>query len=116
MMRFIASVFLGTIFMVFAATASIAAEQGDSVSLEPVKAAVKNTKKKASSAKVAMVDINTATAGQLMSLPGVTDKDAGKIIAGRPYARKNQLKQKDIVSAATYEGIKSKIVAKKSVK
>ena len=116
MVRFIASVFLGTIFMVFAATTSIAAEQGDSVSPDQAKAAVKKTKKKASSAKVAMVDINSATAEQLMSLPGVTDKDAGKIIAGRPYARKNQLKQKDIVSAATYEGIKSKIVAKKSVK
>jgi len=116
MKRFIAGVFLSTILMMFAVTTSIAAEQGDSVTPEPVKAGVKKTKKKASSAKEDLVDINTATAEQLMSLSGVTDEDAGKIITGRPYARKNQLKQKNVISAATYEGIKTRIVAKKSVK
>ncbi|HKZ15852.1 MAG TPA: helix-hairpin-helix domain-containing protein, partial [Geobacteraceae bacterium] len=82
----------------------------------PVKAGVKKSKKKASPAKEDLVDINTATAEQLMSLSGVTDEDAGKIIAGRPYARKNQLKQKNVIPVATYEGIKTRIVAKKSVK
>jgi competence protein ComEA len=116
MKKLVVSVFLGTIFTMFAVTASFAVEQGASVAPEPVKAGVKQAKKKASSAKADLMDINTATAEQLKSLPGVTDKDAGKIIAGRPYTRKNQLKQKDIIPAATYENIKAMIVAKKAAK
>jgi competence protein ComEA len=114
--RLTAGVFLCMIFMMFIATGSIAAEQGDPGTKEPAKVKVKKSKKKASTGKENLLDINTATAEQLKSLSGVTDEDAAKIIAGRPYARKNQLKQKNIISAATYDGIKTRIVAKKSVK
>jgi competence protein ComEA len=114
--RFIASVFLGSLLVMFAATASIAAAQVDSATTEPAQAKVKKSKKKSSSVKKDLVDINSATAEQLTSLSGVTEEDAGRIIAGRPYARKSQLKQKNIISTATYESIKAKIVAKRSVK
>jgi competence protein ComEA len=116
MKKFAFGLLLGTIFMVFMAGAAMAAEKDSSTVIEKATTVEKKIKKKASTAKADLLDINTATAEQLKAMPGITDEDALKIIAGRPYARKNQLKQKSIISASTYEGIKAKIVAKKVAK
>lgn len=59
-----------------------------------------------------LLDINTATAAQLKALPGIGDAYSEKIIKGRPYARKDELVQKQILPRATYEQITYKIVAK----
>ena len=70
--------------------------------------------KPASTAKAALLDLNSASKADLVALPGIGDAYAAKIIAGRPYARKDELVIKKIVPNATYEKIKDQIIARQS--
>jgi competence protein ComEA len=78
------------------------------------KASPSDTHSTATAPKADMVDINSATAAELKTLPGVSENDATKIIQGRPYADKSQLVSKKVVSEPTYEKIKDHVVTRQS--
>ena len=60
----------------------------------------------------APMDINTATAKQLASLPKIGDVRAAAIIKGRPYKAKDELVDKKILSDDVYAAVKDMIIAK----
>jgi competence protein ComEA len=72
--------------------------------------------KMSGSKMAALVDINSATADQLKALPGIGDAYSAKIIAARPYDRKDQLVSKNVIPQATYDKIANMIVAKQPAK
>ncbi len=104
------------IFTVLFATLAIAVaglNAGDPPKKDPPKTGVATPKVEPAAA---LIDINTATADQLKTLPGIGDAYSAKIIKNRPYRAKNELVQKGIIPAATYEKIREKIIAKQPPK
>ena len=57
------------------------------------------------------LDINTATADQLKAFPGIGDAYSARIIAGRPYTKKDQLVSKGVLPQGVYNKIKDQIIA-----
>jgi competence protein ComEA len=63
-----------------------------------------------------LIDLNTATKAQLMTLTGVGESTAQRIIKSRPYAKKDQLKSMKILTDQEYDRIKDKIIARQPPK
>ena len=79
-------------------------------------APTKNTASSKTKAKVKLVDINGANKAALMKLPGITDAQADKIIANRPYGSKTWLVTNKVIAEPAFYAIKPLIEAKQPFK
>ena len=101
--------------VMFAAASGWAAESKTAVKGAPAPApAVKAPKQGGvpASGTAELLDLNTATKEQLMTLPGIGEATAREIIRSRPFAKKDQLKSMKILSGQGYDRIKDRVVAK----
>lgn len=61
------------------------------------------------SSVVGKININKASTAELKSLSGIGDAYSQKIVDNRPYANIEELKERKIIPASTFEKIKEKI-------
>jgi DNA uptake protein ComE-like DNA-binding protein len=59
-----------------------------------------------------VLDVNSATEGELSKLPGITVHDARRIIQNRPYRNTRGLVDKGILSDTAYAKIRDQITAR----
>lgn len=97
----------------FAAEVKADVKPSPAAVLEPAKGTAADEK---AAARGPLVDINTASAAELKVIPGVGEALAAKIIAGRPYANKAQLKSRKVISTLLYEQLKDRIIARQPAK
>lgn len=67
----------------------------------------------AKSTAMAKVDLNSCTKEDLTKL-GLSDADADKVIAGRPYKTKAELKTKGGIDAKEYAKVRAHVIAKQA--
>lgn len=77
-------------------------------------AAVKKDVVKKATAASNIIDLNSADAATLKSLPGIGDAYADRIIKARPFKGKDEIVSKAGVPQATYDKIKNLVIAKQS--
>jgi competence protein ComEA len=109
--RFTSTLLALTALLLFASVPTMSA-QSSAQSKPPSTGSIPST----SSVTGKLLDINSASASRLKSLPGIGDAYAQKIIAGRPYANKSQLKSSNILPANVYDKIAGLIIAKQPPK
>jgi DNA uptake protein ComE-like DNA-binding protein len=57
------------------------------------------------------VDINSATAEQLKTVPGIGEAESERIIKGRPYPTRSHLVDRKVLTYDQYQSLKDEIVA-----
>jgi DNA uptake protein ComE-like DNA-binding protein len=68
-------------------------------------------KQSAPAAPAKRIDINSASASDLKTVPGIGDAEAKKIIAGRPWLTKVDLVNKGVLPEGVYLALRDRIVA-----
>jgi DNA uptake protein ComE-like DNA-binding protein len=58
------------------------------------------------------LDLNTASKGDLESLPGISEQTAERIVANRPYRQTHDLLDRRLVTREEYESIASRVTVK----
>jgi len=59
------------------------------------------------------LDLNSATREQLVSLPGVNEAEADRVMTGRPYNEPGELVTRHIMSKPEYDKIADRVTAKR---
>ena len=98
----------GAVQMGAAATQEAKAAPAPAASTAPGKAPAA---KPPATAKKKLVNLNAASRAELKALPGGSDEEAARIIAGRPYNSKAVLVTNNVISEGRYFAIKSLVVA-----
>ena len=94
-----------------AAAQATDAAKATAVPAEPASQGRAPAKKISTPSKTKLVNLNAATAKELKRLPGGSDEEAARIIAGRPYNSKAFLVTNKVISEGRYFEIKSLVVA-----
>jgi DNA uptake protein ComE-like DNA-binding protein len=57
------------------------------------------------------IDINRASRKDLLGLPGITERDADRIVADRPFNNADDLVKRRVVSQSEYDRIRDRVIA-----
>ena len=57
------------------------------------------------------ININNASREDLLNLPGMTERDADRIIAERPFKNAHELVARHVISESEYDRISDRIIA-----
>ena len=79
---------------------------------DSAKAAAEGVREGWKRGKDAPLDLNSASESELTSLPGITPRDARKIIAGRPYKEAHELVRRGVIAEEEYARIRDAVIAK----
>ena len=108
---------LSTPLLCLVAGASFAVQPGAAPSTHPAFVAdakspvpTPASRKLQPSEKIKTVNINKASKSQIKTTLGVTDEDAAKVIAGRPYTGKADLATRGIFTEGFYLTIRKRVV------
>jgi DNA uptake protein ComE-like DNA-binding protein len=60
------------------------------------------------------LDLNSAYQKELAKLPGITDEDAARIVANRPYGSKRDLLRKSVLGERKYEQVQDYVYVREA--
>ena len=58
------------------------------------------------------LNLNSASKGQLLELPGMSESEADRVVAARPYGSPDDLVSRRVISKAEYDKISDRVEAK----